>query len=90
MARPMPVLPDVGSMIVAPGFSFPAFSADSIMFMAMRSLTDPPGFIPSTFTKIFAGVSSTWTSGVCPIASRMLLCTAIGSSFCDFLITYYT
>ena len=43
MARPCPVLPLVGSMIVPPGFSSPARSAASIIGRPMRSLTDPPG-----------------------------------------------
>jgi hypothetical protein len=42
-ARPMPVLPDVGSMMVAPSLSFPSASAASIMARAMRSFTLEPG-----------------------------------------------
>src|SRR2546430_1431583 len=37
----MPVLPEVPSMMVPPGFSRPFFSASSIMAMPMRSLTEP-------------------------------------------------
>ena len=51
MARPMPVLPLVGSMIVPPGLSAPDFSASSIMARPMRSLIDPPGFARSFFTQ---------------------------------------
>src|ERR1700678_819341 len=42
-ARPMPVLPLVGSTTTPPGLSFPARSASSIIASAMRSLTDPAG-----------------------------------------------
>jgi len=52
MAMPMPVLPDVGSMRVCPGFSVPSFSASSIMESAIRSFTEPPGFCPSSFISI--------------------------------------
>ena len=48
MASPMPVLPDDGSRMVWPGFSVPSASAASTMALAMRSLTDPPGFWPSS------------------------------------------
>ena len=43
MARPWPVLPLVGSMMVPPGLSRPARSAASIIGRPMRSLTEPPG-----------------------------------------------
>src|SRR6266513_2473221 len=45
----MPVLPDVGSKMVAPGASSPSFSACSIMKNAARSLTDPVGLRSSSF-----------------------------------------
>ena len=41
MAREMPVLPLVGSRIVAPGCSEPSFSAASTIAMAARCLIDP-------------------------------------------------
>jgi hypothetical protein len=45
MAKPMPVLPEVYSMtVVFPEEISPDFSASSIIFFAIRSLTDPPGF----------------------------------------------
>ena len=44
----MPVLPDVPSMIVPPGFSFPARSASSIIWIAIRSLIEFPGLKVST------------------------------------------
>src|ERR1039458_7336265 len=51
MARPMPVLPDEGSMRIWsgwPGLRMPSLSAISIIDSATRSLTDPPGVCPST------------------------------------------
>ena len=36
------MFPEVGSMMVSPGFSLPAFSASSIILRAMRSFTEPP------------------------------------------------
>ena len=47
--EPIPVFPAVGSMIVAPGLSSPFSSASRIMPSAARSLTEPPGFIHSSF-----------------------------------------
>src|SRR5829696_3466824 len=75
MARPVPVLPLVGSMIVAPGLSHPSRSAASISVSATRSLIDPPGLSASSFaTRV--GVRSlpsraSRTRGVSPTASRM-------------------
>lgn len=40
--RRVPVLPEVGSMMVSPGFSTPALSASSTIRRAMRSFTLPP------------------------------------------------
>src|SRR6185295_9515506 len=58
MARPWPVLPLVGSMIVPPGFSRPARSAASIIGRPMRSFTDPPGLSISSFARM-SGCRST-------------------------------
>src|ERR1700712_5530965 len=44
----MPVLPLVGSRMVAPGWSDPSFSAASIIAMAARSLIDPVGLWSSS------------------------------------------
>ena len=49
LARPMPVLPEVGSMITAPGPSRPRASASSSMALATRSLTEPPGLKASSW-----------------------------------------
>ena len=57
--RPIPVLPDVGSMMVAPGFNKPFCSASSIIFRAALSFVDPAGFKYSSFAKIFAFFAST-------------------------------
>ncbi len=69
------MLPDVGSTIVPPGFSFPSASAFSIIARPMRSFTDPPGFRYSSFAST---VGCTWrptessrTIGVFPTSSRM-------------------
>ncbi|SLH21675.1 Uncharacterised protein [Mycobacteroides abscessus subsp. abscessus] len=37
------MLPEVGSTMVPPGFSWPDFSAASIIFTAIRSFELPPG-----------------------------------------------
>src|SRR5262245_61562962 len=70
----MPVLPDDGSRIVAPGFRTPSRSASSTILSAMRSLDDPPGFWPSSFAQIrtsgFGDSRCTPTSGVSPMRPR--------------------
>src|ERR1700722_11541245 len=75
MARPMPVLPDEGSMRIWsgwPGLRMPSLSAISIIDSATRSLTDPPGFCPSSLMNSRAsgfGLSALIsTSGVSPIS----------------------
>src|ERR1700749_4217159 len=74
MARPTPVLPEVGSTIVAPGLSFPSRSACLIIARPIRSLTEPPGFRYSSLARIRAwpgGDSrSSRTIGVPPTRSR--------------------
>src|SRR3954453_18032261 len=45
----MPVLPLVGSRIVAPGASRPSFSAASTILIAARSLIEPVGLWSSSF-----------------------------------------
>src|SRR5438876_5939430 len=71
----MPVLPDDGSRIVAPGVSAPSSSASSIILSAMRSFDEPPGFWPSSLAQMrtsgFGESSCTPTSGVLPISPRM-------------------
>ena len=50
----MPVLPEVGSMIVPPLASLPLASASSTIDSAMRSLIDPPGLARSLLIHTFA------------------------------------
>ncbi len=54
------MLPDVGSTIVPPGWSSPEASAASIIRVAIRSFTEPPGLrysiFPSTIGPSFAHV----------------------------------
>ena len=76
MASPTPVLPEVGSTIVPPGWSSPEASAASIIRSAMRSFTEPPGFRYSTFASTRGASPSpssdveSRSSGVLPIRSR--------------------
>ena len=63
MARPTPVLPDVGSTIVPPGRRSPAFSAASTMATAGRSFTLPPALRNSA-------LASRWQSSRRPTRSR--------------------
>src|SRR5581483_9815301 len=76
MARPVPVLPDVGSTIVPPGLRRPSRSAASISASATRSLIEPPGLSASTFARSCgrrpAPSRLSLTSGVRPIASRIV------------------
>ena len=73
IARPTPVLPEVGSTIVPPGLSSPDRSAASTIRSAMRSLTLPPGLKYSTFASTVAATPSasafSLTSGVFPTRS---------------------
>src|SRR5438270_250092 len=70
MARPTPVLPDVGSTIVPPCFRRPARSAASIMAIAGRSFTLPPALrnssLASTWHEMSRAIRSRRTSGVLP------------------------
>ena len=77
MARPMPVLPLVGSIIVVSGLIKPCFSASVIMLKQMRSFTLPPGFLDSSFATTVAFMPwvswFSFTSGVFPMVSKTLL-----------------
>ena len=53
-AMPMPVLPEVGSMMVPPARSVPFFSASATIASAARSLTEPAGLKLSSFANKFA------------------------------------
>src|SRR5918999_6020949 len=76
MASEMPVLPDVGSRIVAPGLSRPSFSARWIIHHAGRSFTDPVGLRSSSLAHSrTSGVGDNLgspTSGVPPTEARRL------------------
>ena len=48
-ASPIPVFPDVGSIMVAPGFKMPLASASSIIDNATLSFAEPAGFKYSSF-----------------------------------------
>src|SRR3954471_11396779 len=73
MASEMPVLPLVGSRMVAPGFRDPSFSAASIILIAARSLIDPVGLWSSSLAHSrTSGVGDRFgspTSGVPPSES---------------------
>jgi hypothetical protein len=77
-ASPTPVLPDVDSTTVPPGCSFPARSARSIMYGPMRSFSDPPGFLFSSFASTLQAMPSVTrcrrTIGV-SAAIRFAVCT---------------
>src|SRR5512141_631639 len=71
----MPVLPEVGSTIVPPGFSRPSRSAASTIASPIRSLIDPPGLARSDLIHTSAsGPNSrlTRTCGVLPMVSSMV------------------
>jgi hypothetical protein len=73
-ASPIPVLPEVGSIITEPFFKIPCFSASSIIALATLSLTEPPGLKYSNFTNSFAfsesafSVLTSLSKGVRPIS----------------------
>ena len=48
----MPVLPDVGSRMIESSLSRPRASRSSTRYFATRSLTEPVGFVTSSFAKI--------------------------------------
>ena len=71
----MPVLPDVGSMMVPPGLSCPLASAASTIASATRSLMEPPGLARSDLIQTLASGNrrDTRMCGVPPMVSRTLL-----------------
>src|SRR5215218_8560664 len=81
MASEMPVLPLVGSRMVAPGCSDPSFSAASIILIAARSLIEPVGLWSSSLahsrTSAVGDRLGSPTSGVPPSDSTRLLKRAI-------------
>ncbi len=79
------MLPEVGSTIVPPGWSSPDCSAASIIRTAIRSFTDPPGFMYSTFASTRGVAPSvvrlSRTSGVLPIRSRSVFAYCMTSTY---------
>src|SRR5919112_5532970 len=75
IARPVPVLPEVGSMIVPPGRRRPSASAASTIRIATRSLIEPPGLKYSTLATTCGvrpdAMRLRRTSGVSPTVSRI-------------------
>src|SRR3990167_9153672 len=72
----MPVLPEVGSMMVESFFSRPFCSASSIIDSAMRSLMLAPGFARSSLIHtscVEPNSRFTLRWGVLPMVSRMVL-----------------
>src|SRR3990167_11307177 len=75
MARPMPVLPEVGWMMVPPALSSPLRSAASTIDSAMRSLIEPPGLLRSDLIHTVCPLPNRRlirTCGVLPMVCRML------------------
>ena len=74
-AKPIPVFPDVPSTIVPPGFNLPSFSASSIIFNAILSLTEFPGLKYSTLASTKASISDVilfnLIKGVFPMVSKI-------------------
>src|SRR5690349_3740660 len=76
MASEMPVLPEVGSRIVAPGRRLPSLSASSIIRSAGRSLMEPVGLRSSSLahsrTSGLGDSAGSPTIGVPPTEARRL------------------
>ena len=74
-ANPIPVFPEVPSMIVPPGFNLPSASASSIIFTAILSFTEFPGLNVSTLASTKASTSAvtlfSFTNGVLPIVPNI-------------------
>jgi hypothetical protein len=74
-ANPIPVFPEVPSIIVPPGFNRPSASASSIIFTAILSFTEFPGLKVSTLASTNASTPATtlfsFTNGVLPIVPNI-------------------
>mmetsp|Transcript_21906 Transcript_21906/g.50541 ORF Transcript_21906/g.50541 Transcript_21906/m.50541 type:complete len:279 (-) Transcript_21906:95-931(-) len=82
IARPIPVLPDVGSTrVVLSGEMSPRFSASEIMLRAIRSFTELAGLDDSNFATTSPTLPSTtrfnFTMGVLPIRSNTFSAMAL-------------
>ena len=77
MASPIPVFPEVPSIIVPPGLRWPLFSASIIIFKPILSFTEFPGLNVSYFAQTLHGrflvILFNITMGVFPIDSVKLL-----------------
>src|SRR5690606_12857573 len=84
-AKPIPVLPDVPSMIVPPGCKRPSASASSIILRAIRSLVELPGLKVSYLANTKHGKSLVslliCTKGVLPMVSRIFFAYFIFALF---------
>ncbi len=80
-AKPIPVFPEVPSIIVPPGFKRPSASASSIIVRAIRSFTELPGLKVSYFANTKQGKSFVssfiFTKGVFPMVSNMFFAYSI-------------
>ena len=77
-ARPIPVLPELGSINVSPGLIRPSCSASSIIRTPIRSFKEPPGLKNSHLANNWqfssVPILPSFTIGVFPTASRIELC----------------
>src|SRR5436853_3922321 len=77
MARAIPVFPLVGSRMILSDVRSPLASATSIIFLAIRSFTEPVGLLPSSLAQsrmpALGLILGRPTRGVFPTASRMSL-----------------
>ena len=77
IAKPIPVLPDVGSIKTSPGISVLDYSASSTIRLPILSLTEPAGFKNSHLTRSSHSIPSSLvmllilTMGVLPMQSRI-------------------
>jgi hypothetical protein len=75
-AKPIPVLPEVGSISVSPGLMRPSFYASITILYPIRSFTEPPGLKNShlAYKTQFSldPILFNLTTGVNPIVLRIL------------------
>ena len=87
MARPIPVLPEVGSIIVPPARSLPEHSASLIISRATLSLTEPAGLKPNAVVfnivdkliNLFRSIPFIILAAALVPVTRALVGTAIGT-----------
>ena len=85
IANPIPVFPEVPSIIVPPGFNNPSFSASLIILRPILSLTEFPGLKVSYLASTVHGRSLTilfnLIRGVFPIVSKIFSKNSIEINF---------